>query len=664
MESHSAPSDAQLLTQALGFSAGLAISFVLLQLMRGSWRLEEQRRPSLLLAVSLLVWNCGGAITTALMIYGYSMRSPQVRLACGIGYSGLLIFSPAMLSVWRLSHRSRRLKRAYDVLIFLAVVAGFLIGTQFWSDALMGNSILSGFEMRFFAFSSFYALLALSIPIRLLESRSSLVNFCIGLSTTALVACISAVMLLSQSGLQPGIGPTGNLLLAFIREHAILLPALASFLLLARFRLSDVLVVRSLRILAALALAFLASLFLLGPLPNWAASIADFPKAAAAALSVLLLASLLIGFHFLEAAVESAVRSWLFQQPDFSAELTRFASSIASFTAQADLFHQMEISVTRIFEHSRARVIPNGAEIANLTGTHLLALEVIEAASLPHPLADLEGLKPEVYVAIRSNGRVDFLLAIALDLYGRSFLHNELAFFRSLAALTGARRDALAAESERMQIQSRELSLRQQAASAELQALRAQVNPHFLFNALNTIADLVMVDPRKAERAIEMLADTFRYVLMNHHRHMVSVGEELAFIRQYLAIEEVRFGARLTIRIDADPAVRLLSIPALILQPLVENAIKHGLAPKIGPGLLTIQVCQADGFLRLSVEDDGQGPQPLRKPIKSTGTGLRNTSERLLTLYRERASLTMEQAATRGCRVTISIPQNGQSEAA
>jgi two-component system LytT family sensor kinase len=345
---------------------------------------------------------------------------------------------------------------------------------------------------------------------------------------------------------------------------------------------------------------------------------------------------LILNFRVLETAIEAGVRRWLFHQPDFSAELSRFAHSIASITDQAVLFRQIEQSVTGIFDHTRAQVIPGGAAGAVAIGQDLLTLDLIEAASLPHPLPGLAGPRPELYVALRANGRVDHLLAIAVDLQGRSFLHNELAFFRSLAALANSRRDALAAESARLETQRREMNLRQQATAAELQALRAQVNPHFLFNALNTIADLVMVDPRKAEHAIEMLAETFRYVLMNHHRHMVSVSEELDFIRQYLAIEQVRFGARLTVRMHVDPTVRLL----------------------------TIEVGESNGCLRLSVEDNGDGPLLPRKPVKSTGTGLRNTSERLHTLYQEDARLTMETAQSRGCRVTILIPQRGHQEAA
>jgi two-component system LytT family sensor kinase len=660
MNSDLAFSGPHLLSRCLGFAAGLAVSLVLLQLIQGSWRVEEQRRPGLLLASSLLVWNCGGAVSTALMIGGYTLHSLTVQLASSIGYCGLLMLAPAMLSVWRISHRSDLLKRAYSVLIGLAIAAGLLIGTQFWLKLLSGGALLSRSEMRFVAFCSFYAFLGVSIAIRLREPRSSMVNFCIWLSAISGGASVCASSLLDS----PGLSPNSELSLLFIREHAVLLPTLASFLLLARFRHCDVLVARSLCILAALALSSLTCLLVLDRLPRWTAPVAGFPDAAAAALMVMVVAGLLIGFPRLQAAIWAGVLRWLFHQPDFNAELSRFARSIASITEEAVLFQQMEQSVTRIFDHTRAYVIPNDAALAAAIGKDLMTSDLIEVASLPHPIASHEDPRPDLYVAIQANGRVDHLLVIAVDFDGRSFLHNELAFFRSLAALTSARRDALAAESARLEIQRREMHLRQQATSAELQALRAQVNPHFLFNALSTIADLVVVDPRKAERAIEMLAETFRYVLMNHDRHMVSVSEELDFIRQYLAIEQVRFGARLTVHIEVDPVVRRRSIPALILQPLVENAIKHGLAPKIGPGLLTIEVRETDGCLRLSVEDNGDGPLLPRRPLKSTGTGLRNTSERLQTLYQGDARLTMETMPSRGCRVTILIPRQGHREAA
>jgi len=140
---------------------------------------------------------------------------------------------------------------------------------------------------------------------------------------------------------------------------------------------------------------------------------------------------------------------------------------------------------------------------------------------------------------------------------------------------------------ENLQGREREAKLRQLAAQAESKALRAQVNPHFLFNSLNTVADLIVTDPAKAETLTVLLAKVFRHVLMQSDRQLTRVGEEMDFLRTYV-----------------DPGVSRETIPSLILQPVVENASKHGLAPKISEGNLSI-VADWDGeFVKLAVEDD------------------------------------------------------------
>ena len=130
--------------------------------------------------------------------------------------------------------------------------------------------------------------------------------------------------------------------------------------------------------------------------------------------------------------------------------------------------------------------------------------------------------------------------------------------------------------------------LLQQVTEAELRALRAQINPHFLFNSLNTIADLIVRDPPRAEAMTLRLASVFRHVLAHSSRPLTTIREEMEFLRTYLYIEEARFGDRLHVEIDVAPEAAGQQIPSLILQPLVENAMKHGLGPKPGPGNMWI----------------------------------------------------------------------------
>src|SRR5262245_15336440 len=217
--------------------------------------------------------------------------------------------------------------------------------------------------------------------------------------------------------------------------------------------------------------------------------------------------------------------------------------------------------------------------------------------------------------------------------------------------------------------------MRRQITEAELRALRAQINPHFLFNSLNTIADLIVTDPARAELMTVQLAKIFRHVLSNSDRLMITVGEELEFLRAYLEIEEMRFDDRLSVSFDIDAAASTESVPSLILQPLVENALKHGLARKVGAGALRISVRREDGFLRLTVEDDGPGfaqsssvdlacvetnhatDRPFQARRRNgNGVGLRNINERLATIYSGQAKILFELGTGGGGRVTMLLP--------
>jgi two-component system, LytTR family, sensor kinase len=280
------------------------------------------------------------------------------------------------------------------------------------------------------------------------------------------------------------------------------------------------------------------------------------------------------------------------------------------------------------------------------------------AASAPWPAALLEGetveRAGEVLVPMTTGGRVTHLLVASPGPARPGLVSHDLDYLRAIAALFGNRLDELAREREAIGRQSREALLVQQVTEAELRALRAQINPHFLFNSLNTVADLIVRDPARAETMTLRLASVFRHVLAHSSRPLTTVRDEMEFLRAYLYIEEARFGDRLRVEFAVDAAVEGEPVPSLILQPLVENALKHGLGPKPGPGHLSISAREEGGFLRLRVEDDGVGLGGRRG---SQGLGLANVAERLATLYQDRASVTMEAREGTGCRVTVLIPR-------
>ena len=192
------------------------------------------------------------------------------------------------------------------------------------------------------------------------------------------------------------------------------------------------------------------------------------------------------------------------------------------------------------------------------------------------------------------------------------------------------------------------------AARAQLAALRAQLHPHFLFNALHTVVQLIPVDPRGAVRAAEQLAGALRTAI-EEERDLVPLTAELIFVRRYLAIECMRFGDRLGVREEIDAAAQYALLPSFALQTLVENAVRHGAAPRAETTTLTIAARVSDGTLCLTVTDNGAGAASTQ--IESgSGTGLRRLRERLRHLYGTRAQLEISSASGKGLRATLTLP--------
>jgi sensor histidine kinase YesM len=183
--------------------------------------------------------------------------------------------------------------------------------------------------------------------------------------------------------------------------------------------------------------------------------------------------------------------------------------------------------------------------------------------------------------------------------------------------------------------------------------LRARLNPHFLFNALNSVN--VLARSGKAAdttRVVEGLTTLLRYVL-DERRPMVPLREELEFARQYLDVQQVRFGDRLTYDLASEPIADTALVPQLLLQPIVENAVEHGVATTLAGGRVVITALVDGGALMITVDDDGPGPPAAGS---SDGVGLATTRERLRRLYAERATLTIGRRPACGTRVAIALP--------
>jgi len=198
--------------------------------------------------------------------------------------------------------------------------------------------------------------------------------------------------------------------------------------------------------------------------------------------------------------------------------------------------------------------------------------------------------------------------------------------------------------------------LRAQLVEAQLDALKMQLHPHFLFNTLHAISALMDEDVRAARRMIARLGELLRLTLENAGQQEIALKEELEMLGRYLEVEQIRFQDRLQVRMAIAPETLVASVPNLILQPIVENAIKYGIAPSLSAGVIEIVSVRKDGRIELQVSDDGPGLRTSNGDAFKEGIGLSNTRERLRQLYGENHNFEIRNGEKSGLVVTLSIP--------
>ncbi len=228
-------------------------------------------------------------------------------------------------------------------------------------------------------------------------------------------------------------------------------------------------------------------------------------------------------------------------------------------------------------------------------------------------------------------------------------IHMALLTYAALVAavhVAALRRNARERELFASRLESR-------LAQAQLQELQAQLHPHFLFNTLHAISALVRSDPEAADRTIAALADLLRLSLQNRGAQEVPLRQEIDFVRRYLEIEQTRFRGRLEVAFAIDSAALDGRLPALVIQPLVENAIRHGISPRVAKGFLRIAAARREDTLCVEVEDDGVGLPP---GGVHEGVGLANTRARLEQLYGKGDRLTLLSREGGGVRALLRIP--------
>jgi two-component system LytT family sensor kinase len=662
----------------IGFATGTAVSILLLVLTVRAAKLPGASTANILFVTCSLIWNLGGLAHSVALTCGLPEQGRAALIIFACQYTAVAAWPITVLGMWSPLATLHWQRIACRSLQTLAVITCTLIVIPLWHGVLTGvNSSLLFLKES----TPYNGAILLTMGIALFRER--LTSRAMRLPVLGLLVGTFGAMtavLLTQ------LLPFDRVLcdsLRVVSEQITLLVVLGAFFLFARFRFSDLFIRYSLKVvLAALtAVAFTLFYYTLSFF-RFEGRVA-YPGVARACVETLTTVPMLVLFTFVDRRIGECVNRWIFRAPDYGTLLRELSEDLSRLRSEAEIADAVETTARQSLELRAAHLVTlenlseaspptsnwphsHGPEPDWLSAVHDGELVELNCQHLYH--AGHTQDEVELLVPIRSEGRVTHMLAISPGPARRGLVTHEVNYLRSVAAQFGHRLDALHMEERLIVAQSREAVLLQQVTEAELRALRAQVNPHFLFNSLNSIANLVVTNPQQAETMTLRLARVFRHVLANSARPLIPLHEEVEFLETYLQIEEARFGSRLQVRIAVDPAVAMEQIPSLMLQPIVENALKHGLGPKPGPGHLWI-TAEADGNqVRLRVEDDGVGPAIGVLKLngsngRSKGVGLENVAQRLNALYQEQGRMTIEVRQAGGTRVTILLPRENGAEA-
>ena len=656
--------DPYLAGNLIGFTIGLVISILLLVLTLRAVRLPGTPAANLALAVCSLLWNGGGLVAMLQAPQGpHALQVPiHASIGLAIQFTGAGIWPIPVLVIWRHLATERWQCVCWRYLKVLALVNAAIIAGGFWA-AVIG---LPAVPVQFLKELSSYGATALGLLAAELFLRGRTISRALRFSALIVLIglLITTLCVIVESNLS--LAYSLRCVLGVISQQSVLLVVLGTFFLFARFRFADLFIRYSIRILLAGIAAGILVLLVTAPFIQQIGLHAEFPRAIQFSIATILATGLLAGFAPLDRCLAGIAKRWIFNAPDFRIAWRGLGEMLGRLHSEPDVAAAVETSVRQTLGLENVRSLPLNGLPAAMWPPEIREGQIAELrdSSSLGPMLSLE--RVELLVPVRAEGRVISVLAISPGPARRGLVSEELHYLRSVAEQFGSRLDQLRLERELVERQSRETLLLQQVTEAELRALRAQINPHFLFNSLNTIANLIVTDPPRAEIMTLRLAKVFRHVLAQSSRPLAPIREEMEFLRAYLEIEEARFGSRLQVHFDISPEAAPEPVPSLILQPVVENALKHGLGPKIGPGRLWISAKTQGDQICLAVEDDGVGA-PGRNGGKTNGhggvaeangVGLRNITERLANLYQERAQITLESRNPEGTRVTLLLPRD------
>lgn len=348
--------------------------------------------------------------------------------------------------------------------------------------------------------------------------------------------------------------------------------------------------------------------------------------------------------------------------------------------AERATYHTLH-AASQAGQHLRRGLNPAGASKASRHLRTLLGCDALAITDTSGVLAwdgAAEDLKPrlmELAAEVLASGRTvvlspgpdgtgGALAAVIAPVRAGSRVVGAVAAFATSAGAGLVRAAGEVADWVAVQVELAELDAsRTQLMEAEVRALRAQISPHFIYNSLNAIASFINTDPARARELVVEFADFTRYSF-RRHGDFTTLAEELRCIDRYLLLERARFGERVQVSLRVAPEVLSTVIPFLSLQPLVENAVRHGLEAKEGPGHITITADDAGAYAQVTIEDDGVGMDPeqlqsmLAGHIDGEHVGLRNVDARLRQVYGDAHGLVIETAPGEGTLITMKVPKS------
>jgi two-component system LytT family sensor kinase len=634
--------------QLVGYGVGTILSCLFLALVT---RPSESNKRLRYLALCGLVWNACGLASYVVHVMGASSSIEYLADVTKFGVGKL--WPVTAVAVWLNNDALSPTRRNRGKwLLGLSIATGTLLFLAqfgwFWQMFHWDWQILRDSAARYELIRNLGAYNALAVvgsgawlllagQVHGWFQKLAVASILLGLTINTVCAALHAYLLL----------PHGvDSVVVTLEQQSIILAVIGGLFYFARFRALDVFVKLSLRVVIAATLALSASYVAFGPLETLSQKTIGPYAVKIAGLTALLGCVVFLTGRF-ATAIDAFVETYVFGKPNYRQAAAQLREKLSLLETAPEIFLTAEQFVRGTLHLDDLRILAR-AELSDKSGKEFES-ESDEQRDADGPIPITVGHQTPYFLAFAAQGTQSMVLSMDFD------------FLREVSVLVGRRLEALEHEKDRVARARHEAQLSHQVLSAELRALRAQVNPHFLFNSLNTIAALIPPEPEKAELMTVRLAKVFRHVLTHTDKSFSTVEEEIDFVRTYLEIEKVRFGDRLSIQIEVSKAAGAATVPSLILQPLVENALKHGLAPKLGANKLIIRGSLAQGYLCLSVEDNGVGLKRVDREnaAPSTGLGLRNVEERLRTIYGSKGTLVLQNIVLGGSRATLQFPAGG-----